>query len=260
MDDQFETRVDPALLDLFRAESDTHIPVLSQGLLNLEKGQANDQDIASMMRAAHSIKGTARIVGIEAAVRVAHVMEDCFTAAKENRAILSSDAVDVLLQGVDALQQICALQADSEMDPTAFESLLGQLSAVKEGKASIVSAKPTAPPPLQAVKVQVTPRTPAVSEASLVLPANFDDHESEALRGRLNDLLREGATKIRIDFGPVRHVSARALALLASLVREAGRMDPGPTLQADGLSGPLATLLRVSGLDRGLANGHSMGA
>src|SRR5512136_1847206 len=98
--------VDPALLELFQAEMDTHIPVLSQGLLELEKGRGGEQEIAGMMRAAHSIKGAARIVGIEAAVRLAHAMEDCFTAAKEARIRLTSEAVDVLLQGVDALQRI----------------------------------------------------------------------------------------------------------------------------------------------------------
>src|SRR5437764_2150913 len=92
---------DPVMLELFGAEVDMHLPVLSEGLLAMEKGRAGKQEIESMMRAAHSIKGAARIVGNERAVRVAHVMEDCFTAAKEDRVALSSDAVDVLLQGVD---------------------------------------------------------------------------------------------------------------------------------------------------------------
>jgi len=64
------SQLDPAMLELFQAEMDTHIPVLDQGLLALEKGQAGDREIEAMMRAAHSIKGAARIVGIEPAVRV----------------------------------------------------------------------------------------------------------------------------------------------------------------------------------------------
>src|SRR3970040_83853 len=88
---------DPALLELFRAELDTHIPVLSDGLLAIEKGLAHEQTVAGMMRAAHSIKGAARIVGLEKAVRLAHAMEDCFTAAKDQQIVLKSAAVDVLL-------------------------------------------------------------------------------------------------------------------------------------------------------------------
>ena len=37
------------------------------------------------MRAAHSLKGAARIVGLDAAVRVAHAMEDCLVAAQKGR-------------------------------------------------------------------------------------------------------------------------------------------------------------------------------
>ena len=35
------------------------------------------------MRAAHSLKGAARIVGLTVGVRVAHAMEDCFVAAQQ---------------------------------------------------------------------------------------------------------------------------------------------------------------------------------
>src|SRR4051812_42370117 len=106
---------DPVMLELFGAEVDMHLPILSEGLLAMEKGRAEKKEMESMMRAAHSIKGAARIVGNERAVRVAHVMEDCFTSAREDRISLSSEAVDVLLQGVDALQRICSAQPDSEL-------------------------------------------------------------------------------------------------------------------------------------------------
>ena len=58
------------------------------------------------MRAAHSLKGAARIVQLGAAERVAHVMEDCFVAAQEGRVVLTSEHIEVLLQGVDVLTRI----------------------------------------------------------------------------------------------------------------------------------------------------------
>src|SRR5215469_15699425 len=126
------SQIDPSMLELFQAEMDTHIPVLNEGLLALEKGQAGSREIEGMMRAAHSIKGAARIVGIEPAVRVAHAMEDCFTAAKENRISLTSDAVDVLLVGVDALQRICSPAASEPIDEPALADLLKKLAHLKE--------------------------------------------------------------------------------------------------------------------------------
>ena len=100
-----KSALDPALLDLFRAEIDTHLPALSEGLLALEKDPNQPKRLEALMRAAHSIKGAARIVGVEAAVQVAHAMEDCFVAAQKGAIALTSDAVDVLLGGVDALQR-----------------------------------------------------------------------------------------------------------------------------------------------------------
>ena len=62
------------LLELFREEVQSHTETLSQSLLRLEQSPTETDEIVAMMRAAHSIKGAARIVGVEPAVQVAHVM------------------------------------------------------------------------------------------------------------------------------------------------------------------------------------------
>ena len=55
----------------------------------------------SLMRAAHSLKGAARIVNHQPAVTLAHAFEDCFVAAQHGKIQLRQDAIDTLLQGVD---------------------------------------------------------------------------------------------------------------------------------------------------------------
>jgi chemotaxis protein histidine kinase CheA len=242
--------VDPALLDLFRAEMDAHLPVLSQGLLALEKGQAGEQDIAAMMRAAHSIKGAARIVGIEAAVRVAHVMEDCFSAAKAAHTPPVAAAVDVLLQGVDALQRICAPQPDPELTEDWLAALHARIAAVRDGRSP--TAGPEQPPPSSvpsgAEPPAVHPRPTA--EFRLSLSADFNDAAAEELRAQVCAALDQQAPRICLDFSPVRQISAGALALLAALVRETARRESAPALAAKGVVGSVAALLRVTGLDR----------
>src|SRR5262245_32717398 len=104
---------DLAMLELFRAELDSHLPVLSEGLLALEKNIDQPKCFEAMMRAAHSIKGAARIVGVEGAVRVSHVLEDCFVAAQERVIRLGPGAVDVLLRGVDVLGSFSQANAPS---------------------------------------------------------------------------------------------------------------------------------------------------
>ena len=72
-----------SMLDLFRQEVEGHSATLTEGLLSLEQGAATAESLESLMRAAHSIKGAARIVQLDPAVTVAHAMEDCFVAAQE---------------------------------------------------------------------------------------------------------------------------------------------------------------------------------
>jgi hypothetical protein len=53
------------------------------------------------MRAAHSIKGAARIVGLNHAVSLAHAMEDVLSAAQQGKRPLEPEGVDLLLKGND---------------------------------------------------------------------------------------------------------------------------------------------------------------
>lgn len=238
---------DPALLELFQAEMDTHIPTLSEGLLALEKGQVGEQDIAAMMRAAHSIKGAARIVGIEAAVRIAHVMEDCFQAAKAGRVALCGAAVDTLLQGVDALQRICAPQTDPDQTEPWLTGLCERIAAVRDGWAVSGAAAP--PSSLAPPEGAAAPQGRGAHEgARVVLPLDVDDAEAEHLRVQLCQALEAAPATVRLDFSQAKRLSAAALALLAAFSREADRATIA--VAPEGVCEPIGTLLRVAGLDR----------
>ncbi len=100
-----------SMMDLFRMEAETQVEILNENLLILETNPSSSLELESLMRAAHSLKGAARIVGLEIAVRIAHVMEDCFVAAQSGAIALdSSDKIDVLLRSVDLLYRISLLQ------------------------------------------------------------------------------------------------------------------------------------------------------
>ena len=94
---------DASLLELFSLEAEAQTQVLSAGLMALERNPTQADQLEACMRAAHSLKGAARIVGVDAGVSVAHVMEDCLVAAQEGRLRLSVEHIDALLQGTDLL-------------------------------------------------------------------------------------------------------------------------------------------------------------
>jgi len=113
-----------SMLDLFRMDAESQIQMLTTGLLALERDPGAADQLESCMRAAHSLKGAARIVGLAAGVDVAHVLEDCFVAAQQGRCILHQQKIDQLLLGVDLLRRI-SLTAQSEL--AGWDSADGKL-------------------------------------------------------------------------------------------------------------------------------------
>jgi two-component system, chemotaxis family, sensor histidine kinase and response regulator WspE len=95
-----------SMFDLFRAEAESQAQVLTAGLLALERDGTAAEQLESCMRAAHSLKGAARVVGVTIGVDVTHAMEDCFVAAQEGRIEMDRRHIDELLRGVDLLQQL----------------------------------------------------------------------------------------------------------------------------------------------------------
>jgi two-component system sensor histidine kinase and response regulator WspE len=219
---------DPALMELFRSEMETHLPELNGGLLALENGPAQPKRLEALMRAAHSIKGAAKIVGVETAVRVAHVMEDCFVAAQKGQITLTSNAVDVLLRGVDALGRSTS---DSGLADAEVESLVTAIGGVREGRA---------PAPAPAPK-------PAVPAGDLAAPPGDLDG---TLGPRLADLVTRGVSPVRLDLSAVAGIAPEGLALLARVARAAEARTPPPELVAAGASQEVRQLLRLTRLDR----------
>jgi two-component system, chemotaxis family, sensor histidine kinase and response regulator WspE len=97
---------DFSMVELFRLEVENQSVVFMENLLALEQNPTDASRLGALMRAAHSLKGAARMVDLDAAVVVANELEEVFVAAQAGSLVLLSEHVDVLLHGVDLLQRI----------------------------------------------------------------------------------------------------------------------------------------------------------
>ncbi len=100
--------IDPEMFKLFCTELQNSLDIINNSLLELEhieKPHASNL-LEGMMRAAHSIKGAARMIGIEAVVKLAHAMEDVFVAAQNNKTQLHKSGIDHFFICNDLLKQI----------------------------------------------------------------------------------------------------------------------------------------------------------
>lgn len=145
---------DASLLELFSLEAEAQTLVLSTGLLALERDPTQADYLESCMRAAHSLKGAARIVGVDAGVSVAHVMEDYLVSAQEGRLFLRPEHIDALLQGTDLLMRIATPNnAPAPADIEAYVVLMGRLLV------HMATVAPIAPP---MAELQLEPPTATV--------------------------------------------------------------------------------------------------
>ncbi|MEX5594857.1 hybrid sensor histidine kinase/response regulator [Pseudomonas orientalis] len=157
---------DASLLELFSLEADAQTQVLSAGLLALERNPTQADQLEACMRAAHSLKGAARIVGVDAGVSVAHVMEDCLVSAQEARLYLQPEHIDALLQGTDLLMRIATPGNNvGAADIQAYVALMERLLDPSQPSPMVAPKPEPAPMPvIEAPAPEPEPAPAVISE------------------------------------------------------------------------------------------------
>ncbi|OPA92455.1 hybrid sensor histidine kinase/response regulator [Pseudomonas fluorescens] len=149
---------DASLLELFSLEADAQTQVLSAGLLALERNPTQADQLEACMRAAHSLKGAARIVGVDAGVSVSHVMEDCLVSAQEGRLYLQPEHIDALLQGTDLLMRIAT--PGNDVGPADIEGYVALMERLLDPAQAPVKKVLPPPEPASAPVLEALPPEP----------------------------------------------------------------------------------------------------
>jgi len=231
-----------SMLDLFRAEAESQTAVLAEGLLALEQeSTAPPQILERLMRAAHSLKGAARIVGLDAVVAVSHALEDCFVAAQKGLIAVGSEQVDILLRGTDYLSRLSKVAGTDGQAALESEAELVKrdLQSVRSGEAVAAPEKRAAPPP----PIEQPPALPAAPPPSPVeqpparpaAPAAPAERAEARPPGAGTD---DRAVKVRTE------TLTRIAGFAAESLVQARRIS-SPVQRLRGLSGRLGELSRV---------------
>ena len=181
---------DMSMFELFVMEAEQQCQVLNTGLLELEQAPDSSERLEPLMRAAHSIKGAARLVGLSAVVELAHVMEDVFVAAQNGDILLSPAQIDILLSGVDTMADAAAFSAGPEAwfsaNQQSYQNLLVGLKGVRVGET-------TAPTKVAATAEVVTE---PVLEASVAEPIELKAAVKKEQSPQKDRVLRVSADQI----------------------------------------------------------------
>lgn len=130
----------------FIEEARDHLSRMATGLSDLEQSASAEQ-VNSLFRSAHTLKGSSRMLKLEPITQVAHSLEDLLSALRDQQLSMSSAVSSLLYQGVDTLtDQVEALADKGEVTELTQEQqgFCKHLSAVAEdpsllGKAAATS-------------------------------------------------------------------------------------------------------------------------
>ena len=149
---------DRELRDVFKVASQEHLQKLDDGLLYLEQHPGDLAKLEELLRATHSLKGDAGMLGVKNVASLAHQMEHILGGVKRGETQLNSELSDRLSQGLDAMRQL------------VNEAITGEDSGVNTFYilASMMGA--SSQPQPQAAALIVKPSSSQVPEKPLVEP------------------------------------------------------------------------------------------
>lgn len=236
---------DASLLELFSLEADAQTQVLSAGLLALERNPTQADQLEACMRAAHSLKGAARIVGVDAGVSVAHVMEDCLVSAQESRLYLQPEHIDALLQGTDLLMRIATPgNSVGPADIQAYVALMERLLDPSQPAAKVVAPPPVTAPPAQPL--------PPLEESLLLPPEPEAAPPVSSDTPRQNKRMTEGGERVLrvtaerlnslLDLSSKSLVETQRLKPYLSSLQRLKRIQSNGARALDNLDGQLKTV------------------
>jgi two-component system chemotaxis sensor kinase CheA len=164
---------------VFFEEAGENLDRMEAQLLEIDIEAADDEELNSIFRCAHSVKGGAATFGFADVAELTHQMETLLDKLRRHELQPTSAMVDVLLQAGDALRAQLARHQGSGGDVIDTADLLVSIRAMSAGTAPPAKAAATAPAPAAAPSAEV-----ALSEP---VSPNGQAREIEVRVGPLKD-------------------------------------------------------------------------
>ncbi len=122
-------------LEVFFEECSEGLDVMETGLLNLGTGEVDVEEINTIFRAAHSIKGGSATFDMHEIAGFTHVMETLLDQMRSREREVTTAAVDLLLESVDCLREmIDAARDEEDIDEKRVNDLKNRLEKMLSSK------------------------------------------------------------------------------------------------------------------------------
>jgi two-component system chemotaxis sensor kinase CheA len=175
---------------VFFEEAGENLDRMEQQLLEIDITAADDEELNSIFRCAHSVKGGAATFGFSDVAELTHQMETLLDKLRRHELEPTAPMVDVLLQSGDALRSQLARHQGAGGDEIDTTELLAGIRAMLGGQpAPVVAPKVVAPVVVTEPVAPAAEAAAASSVRSLELRVGPLDHPEQA--GNIVELFSE---------------------------------------------------------------------
>ncbi len=110
--------------NIFYDEFMSKLEVLEIGLLNIQNGSHDAEDINELFRAMHTIKSTADLLGMFDVVYITHKAEDILDDVRSDKILLTKELVNIFLE----LHKFIKIMVDNNLNGISDEGLVSKLT------------------------------------------------------------------------------------------------------------------------------------
>ena len=152
------------LLNEFLTETNESLDVVDAELVRFEKDPNDKAVLDNIFRLVHTVKGTCGFLDLPRLEAVAHASENVLGKFRDGELQVTTEAVSLILESIDAIKSIMADLEATEKEPEGDDNeLIGKLNCVAAGQApdggetTAQSAMPEAEPEPEPVAQEIEP-------------------------------------------------------------------------------------------------------
>ena len=207
--------------EVFYEECYEGLEIMENGLVELDIGAADVEEINTIFRAAHSIKGGSATFDFNEIAGFTHVMETLLDEMRSGDRDVTTASVDLLLESVDCLQEMVnATKAEESIDTERVAKLKSKLEKMLEESESTPSENETNSEN-EAVSVSSSENTESKSSSTKMWEIEFHPEPEMLLPGNeplgiFSALEEMGDTKViclNQDLPSVKNIDPKLLFL-----------------------------------------------
>lgn len=216
-------------LAIYLAESEEHLQVLDHGLVELENKEVTSNLVEELFRAAHTLKGSAGMIGHKRMVLITHVLETALDGVRKQSLTVDTQLIDMCLEAVDAIRLLrdeVVNQEESSVDAETLAERFEQVVASLAQNAASDNSKTKQP---KSKKKKPSKAKPAAKSSKPAKKTGKSTKKSPAKAKKATKSTDQAVIAIQADIAPDSIASAaRAFQIMISLqeLGEIVSMDP----------------------------------